>query len=488
MKEFSVRINKIIAAIISAGMTVTMVPNVQAASFMEDFFNSAGAAVNTTPAQAYKTQTQVGVTGGSMVFRAPVRTFRPFSITPPSLKYGCGGIDIFMGSFSLMTRDQFIQFMRSVGQSLPGLAFKVALEAMSPEMAKNIQDFVNMINHFNQMFTNSCQTASWLMDKSGATQWLDTLGREVSGYLTGDGVVSDTGAANEKIRTDGSSTINSAKQIYNSGNFLTDSAEMNILFTILNSGELQGLVQKEKELIMSMVGTLVLKKVEPSDPNQKADTTLAPLPYPGFLDVNQFVGDPNTVTQELGVYSCNGNTDECLDVQGGPSDKVPMKLFARLIYEKMTDLRDAIINRTDLQSPQLLDLQYITTTSSLPIYKIIQISAMPDKKYLGEDLLLNYSQAAGLEMASHYVEYIADSVRQLASAAQHQTVNGKKGEEIQKLLDRITVLRGQVQKARTEIYQKIDKSASLIDQIQHIERSIYGNLSSNLMANLNFGR
>jgi hypothetical protein len=41
---------------------------------------------------------------------------------------------------------------------------------------------------------------------------------------------------------------------------------------------------------------------------------------------------------------------------------------------------------------------------------------------------------------------------------------------------------------RDQIYQQITKNGAMIAQIEHIERSMYSNLSTQLAANLRFGR
>jgi conjugative transfer pilus assembly protein TraH len=89
---------KAVAVAVAASMLLATNVN---AGFLEDFYTSAGAAVNVTPAQSYQTQTMGVVTGGSLVWRTPNRSFQPIYFTPPSLRAGCGGIDVFLGAYGL---------------------------------------------------------------------------------------------------------------------------------------------------------------------------------------------------------------------------------------------------------------------------------------------------------------------------------------------------------------------------------------------------
>ena len=68
------------------------------AGFLEDFYSKSGAGANSTPPSIMKTQTLNVISGGGFMLRAPQKNFIPYHITPPSIKAGCGGIDMFMGS------------------------------------------------------------------------------------------------------------------------------------------------------------------------------------------------------------------------------------------------------------------------------------------------------------------------------------------------------------------------------------------------------
>ena len=55
------------------------------AGFLEDFYTSAGASANYTAPQVYQNQAMGVINGGSMVFKAPIRNFTPFTFTPPAI-------------------------------------------------------------------------------------------------------------------------------------------------------------------------------------------------------------------------------------------------------------------------------------------------------------------------------------------------------------------------------------------------------------------
>lgn len=72
------------------------------AGFVDDFLDEAQANVNVTQSGILQAGGMNVVTGGGFVFKAPRKEFSPFAITPPSLRANCGGIDIFLGAFSIL--------------------------------------------------------------------------------------------------------------------------------------------------------------------------------------------------------------------------------------------------------------------------------------------------------------------------------------------------------------------------------------------------
>ena len=102
------------------------------AGFVDDFLDEAQANVNVTQSGVLQAGGMNVVTGGGFVFKAPRKEFSPFAITPPSLRANCGGIDVFLGAFSIPSREEFVSFLKSVGTALPGVAFQMALQYMAP--------------------------------------------------------------------------------------------------------------------------------------------------------------------------------------------------------------------------------------------------------------------------------------------------------------------------------------------------------------------
>ena len=69
-----------------------------------------------TQAHTYKTDSRYVFAGGEYAIRTPNYRTNPISISLPSFHRGtgCGGIDLYMGSFSFLTKDELKNFVKSV--------------------------------------------------------------------------------------------------------------------------------------------------------------------------------------------------------------------------------------------------------------------------------------------------------------------------------------------------------------------------------------
>lgn len=89
---------KFVAAVLSAVMFLTYGVTPAAADVsgnMDAYWSSGLAAANVTGPSAYTGQAGGYYTGGNISMRAPQDTYQLASVTLPSLRGGCGGIDLF---------------------------------------------------------------------------------------------------------------------------------------------------------------------------------------------------------------------------------------------------------------------------------------------------------------------------------------------------------------------------------------------------------
>lgn len=119
---------------------------------------------NTTSAGTISNQMRGGMTGGSVVARTPIMSANVVAFDPPRINAGCGGIDLYAGSFSFINKEQLIALMRAVASNAAGLLFKAAIQAVSPQLSNLITEFQQLVQNMNNLAKNSCALAQTIVD------------------------------------------------------------------------------------------------------------------------------------------------------------------------------------------------------------------------------------------------------------------------------------------------------------------------------------
>ena len=119
---------------------------------------------NSSAPSTLSTKDRVGVFGGSFEMRAPVTAVNLVSFDPPRIDAGCGGIDLYGGSFSFINSAQLVQIFRAVAQNSIGLAFKAAIMYISPGLDKLMTEFQTVMQDMNKLAKNSCQLAHLIVN------------------------------------------------------------------------------------------------------------------------------------------------------------------------------------------------------------------------------------------------------------------------------------------------------------------------------------
>lgn len=183
---------------------------------------------NATATGTFSTRDRVGVFGGSFTMRSPIQNINLVSFDPPRIDAGCGGVDLYGGSFSFINSQQLVQIFRAVAANAVGLAFKAAVNSISPNLGHLMTEFQTMMQHLNGLAKNSCQLAGLVVDKGEqalglqvnadgtiagvqATMFNDAIGSLSSFLKDGNDYLKKAGTVNPKA---GNATV---KAILNSG-------------------------------------------------------------------------------------------------------------------------------------------------------------------------------------------------------------------------------------------------------------------------------
>jgi conjugative transfer pilus assembly protein TraH len=266
--------------------------------------------INVTEPTAHLGQRRGAFDGGSVVARNRIMNENLVSFVPPSVSAGCGGIDLYAGSFSFISADQFQDLLRAIAANAAGYAFEVALQNMCKTCADTMNYLQKAMQAINQGMGNSCQLAKGLVN-AGANAMglahkdqtsLQTMFRGVQDAYESRSTVrgQDAGEALEQANPEAAKTLK--------GNLVWRALKKSGV-----SGWFAGGVgAKYEEALISVTGTVIVGDLEVA-PDGKGKSnrvrTLGSIArLTDFLYGPRDAGGPNG--DKVQVYRCVPATDD----------------------------------------------------------------------------------------------------------------------------------------------------------------------------------
>jgi conjugative transfer pilus assembly protein TraH len=472
------------------------------AGFLDDFWTSNGATSNITAPQMYNSAFGRSGTLGSVAYRAPVKSFVPFSVTAPHFTAGCGGIDFFLGSFSLANTTQFVNFLRAVGQNVAGLAFKVALTAMSPTLNAEMGKIADDINKWTSELKNSCKAATDLMASTGANSMITTAVTQAKQNLMDSGAATDAGATDQSVDSTPSQIVAGNTPVANSGGLIGDDINANIVWYAMQQANWTNVSDEEQRVIMSMLGTTTIIIRDPVSGNVVDPPTITPIP--ATITIDDLVGNigvgsgasyvasvaDNSLMDSTKIYQCDTTSGDCLTPtlpSGGPLPG-PEALASR-VYRVASTLRSSISNRTSINAmtnPSFTDLKAVFYGTSVPVLKAAIASGSPSAPGLSDDFLKALSYLAAYDMADNYIKTIMSLYQTQLSTLKGITGKTKYVNAIELLEGRINTQRAKLDALRVAHGAELLKFTSVQDEIDKMNQALRTTASMNFASNFNF--
>lgn len=436
------------------------------AGFLQDFYDDAGGQSSYTSAGLYASASMDTITGGRYVLKAKREDFQPFYLQAPHLKAGCGGIDFFLGAFSIPSKDEFLNFVRSIGTALPGLAFHVALQSLAPDLNEQISQFRDMLMRLSAMMGDSCQVAENIM-QAGPNQWISSLGHSARNALRSSGEAEDASDADALTRTDGGKVLASAPTRTDTNGNVVDAPELNLTWALLISGKGSSrLTQERREVMMSLIGTRVFVKT-----GSGSDTTVEERNYAPLDLLTSVLGDTakSTLPVEAVVYQCD-EKDKCLN----PSETALSDVnLAHQIYLAMQHYRDSLANR-NIKLVSDDEITMLATISSLPLLKLSELAASPRIIEFSDGMLETFAQVAAYEAILTAVGQLTEDVNAAVSSSSAKSTKTQVTEYALELQARCQTLRNELLNREKLMAEKVSRVSELLSYISHLQRTIYG--------------
>ncbi|WP_066017697.1 conjugal transfer protein TraH [Endozoicomonas atrinae] len=374
---------------------------------MDGMFNSMSQSTGTAPG-AYKSQRRGVFYGGSFTMKSKIVNPNLISVRPPSWKGGCGGVDLFGGSFSFINADQFVQMLRAIAANAKGYAFQLAMDAVCPDCMTQLQSLADKMNELNQYLGNSCQMAQQAVDGVdgffGVSDKLRTARDKA--VAVSSGLLPDSLTAHQQ-QTGESATEAAAR---NTTNPLLLADRGNVMWNILQDQGVQNwFASGDDQLMRTMMSLSGSVIVSPPDDatDGTGEKTIPVTPVPGgLLSLGDLV-EGRTVN----IYTCDNS--ECTEF--GANENVTLQSMQSKIAVGVDKLIAAYTGNTAIDSTDD-DIKLIASLgeTSTIIHKMTSLTSNESARHL----IQRYSSAIAL-----YAAYIV--MEDLFYAANHAAMRSQ---------------------------------------------------------------
>lgn len=437
-------------------------------SEMNSYFNSAGASANVTGPTAFNGQAAGYYSGGSLWSRFPSKTVNPVNLALPSARAGCGGIDLFAGSFSFINADEMVAMLKATANNAIGFAFQLAIDSISAQIGGVMKDMSQRVQQLNAFNMSSCEAAQqaigsiWpAMDGASSTICQQVGGAK--GFFS-DAAAARHGCTNKGEREDTIAKAGDAAELVQSKNYT---------WYALMSKSATKPSTEYAEFLMTMVGTIIY------DSTKKADSMggfhfIAPASW----DMYQTLLDGSS-TAPTKVLQCDTSDEKgCLNPTTKDLSVTADQAFRTRVVKMLDSMSGKIRTNTALSGEEIS----LLGMTSIPLYKILVVDEAAHFGMSPADRA-SLSEIVAIDMLMAQIDRMLDVISRAQSGAVF--VN----------MDEFKTWRSQVDSVKTELARKSQQmSANLndtyrvIERTQMLESTLKNNMSPQMTASLRFGR
>ncbi|WP_066559948.1 conjugal transfer protein TraH [Croceicoccus bisphenolivorans] len=355
-----------LAALALVGSTIAAPALADVGSSMDAFLGDLGGASNVTGPTAFEGQSAGYYSLGNVWTRFPQKTTNIGNLQLPRARAGCGGIDIFAGSFSFINASEIVALLKAVANNSIGFAFSLAIDTVCPECSKIMQEFSQKAQLMNNLNISSCEMAQGLV--GGVWPKGDLADKAICEAIgNSEGVFTDYAAAKHGCGTKGerASTTAAGAGKYDDVN---PGVPRNYTWTILKKSAFfnpGGSFDRElAEYAMTLIGTVIYIPPKDDEPGKfvpfagDASSTLVT----ALLD--------GTAAGDVRVFDCD-EPDQCLNPTFKTLNLPASKALRPRVAALITGMVDAIRDDSAITDAQKELLQ----VSSVPLYKILTVQA-----------------------------------------------------------------------------------------------------------------
>ena len=465
------------SAVLVGAMPVPASADVQ--SEMNSYYHDMGAAqYNLTGPTAYNSQAGGYLSGGSLYARFPQKTIQPFNLQLPRASGGCGGIDIFTGSFSFVNSDQLIAMAKSIINSAKGYVFELAIHALSGLIGnvldKNIDDLMKSVNQSKtscQLAETAVNSALNQFDLGGSTDCMKSA--------TAQGVASDWSAAIEQCASDsGNTSVSSGAAKSTDPNVQalaagSTSQSHNVTWQMLmRNPEFANRDQQFREMVMTLVGTISFTKAaaasaQPSVQYYGGDAKSI---FRSILD--------GTATTPTTILSCGSDTTLCLNPTTQTLSITPAASIKGIVNAGIVEMQNDIQTSTRISS----SLQSLLQTTHIPLYRILVVFSAKEGGLTAGDID-NLSELVAFDIVDRMMTNIMSDVGTSQSYASQADA-----QQYAQWQAQYQAVIAQMRDARDGMKTRMDALQGWIQRTSLLETTLQNSLSTQMQSSIGFAR
>jgi conjugative transfer pilus assembly protein TraH len=442
------------AAIASLTLSLPSALHADFAGDLADFWTRSSGGANVTRPSAYQGQRAGYASLGSLYVRTEPRNSQIANIQLPSVRAGCGGIDIFGGAFSFLSAEELIAMMEAIMANAAGFAFELALESLSPAVQEVVGKLRDLAQDVNSMNINSCETGQLLV----ASVWpqTDAASQHIcQSIATAGGFVADRASARHGCGTGGDHTSTLA----NGAGDLEAHIPVNVNYAWKASRKNSFLAADDDlaEFFMTITGTVIVIGGADDD-TPREHVNFPPRAFSSDMIRTMVEGG------DLEVLRCNSDPeDRCLQPTYGtlsfPADQA---LFAR-VSDILEEINVSLANDTGLppEAPGLIGM------TSVPVYEILKTARSYKYEFVGDEIAL-MAELVALDFAMLYTREALEEMLKLAGNTEGL------GEQLSDYRQQVTDSYSNFTAMRREAAERFADAVATLTRLMSIKSALAG--------------
>lgn len=370
------------------------------------------------------------VTGGGISIRNKLTSQQPLNVQLPRVSAGCGGIDLFMGSFSFISSDQLVAALRAIPSAAVSYGFHLALKAMCPSCEEDLSKLQSEVNAWTQQGLGTCQLTQSLFHATKADNAIDSTFSQYRFSLgwAADALDSHNQGKNETPEKDAADKDPEDHKKIIPGNIIWKAmSQANSGSWLMNVTDTAGF----KEVIMSMTGTYIWCTegvggcpANPDAVGQTGDTL--PIEQVPTLSVKDFIyGTGDHALHNVTVLKC-GEPEQCLNVTTSAVSN--MKGLRQMVLDVLvgTDGNSGLIDAIASGS-RTTTTQEDALAENGGLYVQLAMQQALKSPSFAKSLVIEYSDVIAADLAEKIIgEDLSLAMESLSSVVGNRTKEGRK--------------------------------------------------------------